>query len=69
MEEEEALKSFLSTKMPHDSLLPAVGWVREGLIKINIKVSDSLSNLNRRELGVAPQKEGTEQSLGRTPNE
>lgn len=36
------------------SLLPDVGCVRQGLIKINIKVSDSLSNLNRRELGVAP---------------
>lgn len=67
--EEEALQSFPSTKAPHDSLFPAVGWVREELIKINIRVSDSLSNLNRRELGVAPQKEGTEQSLGRTPNE
>lgn len=38
----------------HVALLPDVGCARKGLIKINIKASDSLSNLNRRELGVAP---------------
>lgn len=53
--EEKALKNLLSQALAHHvSLSPDVGCVREGLIKINIKVSDSPSNLNRGELGVAP---------------
>lgn len=51
------------TRVPQ---FPDVGCVSEELIAVGIKVSDSLSNLNRGELGVAPSKEGTEQSLGRT---
>lgn len=57
---------FLSTETQRLPLFPDVGCVKEGLTAVGIKVSDSLSNLNRRELGVAPSKEGTEQSLGRT---
>lgn len=57
---------FLSTETQRVPLFSDVGCVKEGLIAVGIKVGDSLSNLNRRELGVAPSKEGTEQSLGRT---
>lgn len=44
----------LSFSALRHNTLHSVCCEREGLIKINIKVSDSLSNLNRRELGVAP---------------
>lgn len=57
---------FLSTETQRVPQFPGAGCVKEGLIAVGIKVSDSSSDLKRRELGVAPSKEGTEQSLGRT---